>query len=119
MHQLARLASSCLSNDSQQINYTLPDELPYAVGNATNTTSDSFNSTLLEELQPLDIAHAIPKAPIFLCCCAVSLAAISAFLRSGFILKLIAMLLALIGQVIVLGYSDLYVQYNLLNYDNG
>ncbi|XP_030568548.1 adenylate cyclase type 2 isoform X2 [Drosophila novamexicana] len=101
------------------INYTLPDELPYAVGNATNTTSDSFNSTLLEELQPLDIAHAIPKAPIFLCCCAVSLAAISAFLRSGFILKLIAMLLALIGQVIVLGYSDLYVQYNLLNYDNG
>ncbi|EDW70817.1 uncharacterized protein Dvir_GJ11335, isoform A [Drosophila virilis] len=101
------------------INYTLPDELPYAASNATNSTSDSFNSTLLEDLQPLDIAHAIPKAPIFLCCCAVSLAAISAFLRSGFILKLIAMLLALIGQVIVLGYSDLYVQYNLLNYDNG
>ncbi|XP_064545119.1 adenylate cyclase type 2 isoform X2 [Drosophila montana] len=101
------------------INYTLPDELPYAAGNGTNSTSDSFNSTLLEDLQPLDIAHAIPKAPIFLCCCAVSLAAISAFLRSGFILKLIAMVLALIGQVIVLGYSDLYVQYNLLNYDNG
>lgn len=63
------------------------------------------------------MADAIPKAPIFLCCCAVSLAAVSAFLRSGFILKLFTMLLALMGQMIVLGYSDLYVQYNRLNID--
>lgn len=70
------------------------------------------------DFEPLKLANAIPKAPIFLFCCAVSLAAISAFLRSGFILKLITMLLALLGQMIVLGYSDLYVQYNLVH-DNG
>lgn len=80
----------------------------------------SGNETFLPpefDLQPYKIANAIPKAPIFLCCCAVSLAAVSAFLRSGFILKLITMLLALMGQMIVLGYSDLYVQYNKLNID--
>ncbi|EDV97789.1 adenylate cyclase type 2 isoform X2 [Drosophila grimshawi] len=99
------------------INYSLPDEIPFVANNSTNTTDVFSNSTFLEE--PLDIAYAIPKAPIFLFCCAVSLAAISAFLRSGFILKLIAMVVTLIGQMIVLGYSDLYVQYNLLNYDNG
>ncbi|XP_030079372.1 adenylate cyclase type 2 isoform X2 [Drosophila hydei] len=102
------------------INYSLPEEMPSVESNATNITSDSFsNSTLPDDMQPLDIANAIPKAPIFLCCCAVSLAAISAFLRSGFILKLIAMIVALIGQTIVLGYSDLFVHYNVVNYNNG
>lgn len=94
--------------------------MPSVESNATNITNDSFsNSTLPDDMQPLDIANAIPKAPIFLCCCAVSLAAISAFLRSGFILKLIAMIVALIGQTIVLGYSDLFVHYNVVNYNNG
>ncbi|EDW19205.1 adenylate cyclase type 2 isoform X2 [Drosophila mojavensis] len=103
------------------INYSLPDDMSYGESNATSTnSSDTFNnSTLPDEMLPLDIANAIPKAPIFLCCCAVSLAAISAFLRSGFILKLIAMILALIGQTIVLGYSDLFVHYNVVNYNNG
>ncbi|XP_017843837.2 adenylate cyclase type 2 isoform X2 [Drosophila busckii] len=106
------------------INYSLPDEPEsFAANNSSlldiNATSSSGNITVLEDMQPLEIAHAIPKAPIFLCCCAVSLAAISAFLRSGFILKLITMLLALLGQMIVLGYSDLYVQYNLLNLHDG
>ncbi|KAH8370739.1 hypothetical protein KR093_004841, partial [Drosophila rubida] len=106
------------------INYSLPDEQQELSNpnNNTNITSDIYsNSTLQEEspFQPLDIAKAIPKAPIFLFCCAVSLAAISAFLRSGFILKLVTMLLALIGQMIVLGYSDLYVQYNLVHYHDG
>ncbi|KAL7731856.1 hypothetical protein ACLKA6_017435 [Drosophila palustris] len=99
------------------INYTMPDEPPCISSNSTNTTSN--DSLIMEDMQPLDISYAIPKAPIFLFCCAVSLAAISAFLRSGFILKLITMLLTLIGQMIVLHYSDLYVQYNLVQYDNG
>ncbi|XP_034481363.1 adenylate cyclase type 2 isoform X2 [Drosophila innubila] len=99
------------------INYTQPDyEPPYGYSNSTNTTEGSFNSSIIpEDMQTLDIDYAVPKAPIFLFCCAVSLAAISAFLRSGFILKLITMLLALIGQMIVLHYSDLYVQYNLVH----
>ncbi|XP_026848993.1 adenylate cyclase type 2 [Drosophila persimilis] len=107
------------------INFTLPEELGSEPLNGTallagNFSMDFANLTLLEEsLQPLDIAHAIPIAPIFLYCCAISLAGISAFLRSGFILKLIAMLVALIGQVTVLGYSDLYVQYNRQNIEYG
>ncbi|XP_017137384.1 adenylate cyclase type 2 isoform X1 [Drosophila miranda] len=107
------------------INFTLPEELGSEALNGTallagNFSMDFANLTLLEEsLQPLDIAHAIPIAPIFLYCCAISLAGISAFLRSGFILKLIAMLVALIGQVTVLGYSDLYVQYNRQNIEYG
>ncbi|XP_030371932.1 adenylate cyclase type 2 isoform X2 [Scaptodrosophila lebanonensis] len=112
------------------INYTLPDSDAFSdLGGMTNSStsgnissgslSGNSSSVLLEDLQPLEIAHAIPIAPIFLFCCAISLSAISAFLRSGFILKLIAMLVTLIGQVIVLGYSDLYAQYNLHNLDLG
>lgn len=51
-------------------------------------------------------------APVFLFCCAISLAAISAFLRSGFILKLFTMLVALVSQIIILHYNDLYERYN-------
>ncbi|KAH8270465.1 hypothetical protein KR018_010299 [Drosophila ironensis] len=105
------------------IYYSVPEEVNSEPSNATffagNTSKDFNNSALLEDLQPLEIAHAIPIAPVFLYCCAISLAAISAFLRSGFILKLIAMLVALIGQVTVLGYSDLYMQYNRQNIEYG
>jgi len=80
--------------------------------------SDFLNDTQ-EEMQPWEIARAIHIAPVFLYCCAISLAAISAFLRSGFILKLIAMLVALIAQVTVLGYSDLFVIYNDTNIKYG
>lgn len=107
-----------------QINYSLPDDLPEPGNNSTaNTTfpGDIFGNETLQfrdsDFEPFKLANAIPKAPIFLCCCAVSLAAVSAFLRSGFILKLITMLLALLGQMIVLGYSDLYMAYNLGNDD--
>lgn len=54
----------------------------------------------------------IENAPIYLFCSAVSLAAISAFLRSGFILKLITMVAALICQIVMLSFSDLYAIYN-------
>ncbi|XP_017071166.1 adenylate cyclase type 2 isoform X1 [Drosophila eugracilis] len=100
------------------INFTVPESVKNEpIPNATiifasNLSSDFLNATF-EEMQPLDIARAIPIAPVFLYCCAISLAAISAFLRSGFILKLIAMLVAVIAQVTVLGYSDLFEQYNL------
>ncbi|KAH8267958.1 hypothetical protein KR026_012346 [Drosophila bipectinata] len=106
------------------INYTaIPGDVPNELSNDTsmvrNSSNDSINATFLEDFRPLEVNPALPIAPVFLYCCAISLAAISAFLRSGFILKLIAMLVALIGQVTVLGYSDLYTQYNRRFIENG
>ncbi|XP_044313699.1 adenylate cyclase type 2 isoform X2 [Drosophila rhopaloa] len=105
------------------INFTIPDGVnsessPNSTILASNSSNEFLNFTQ-EDIQMLEIAHAIPIAPVFLYCCAISLAAISAFLRSGFILKLIAMLVAVIAQVTVLGYSDLFVQYNLTNIEYG
>ncbi|XP_036670500.3 adenylate cyclase type 2 isoform X2 [Drosophila suzukii] len=104
------------------INFTVPDgvnkEPPPNATNLASNFSDFLNDTQ-EEMQPWEIARAIHIAPVFLYCCAISLAAISAFLRSGFILKLIAMLVALIAQVTVLGYSDLFVIYNDTNIKYG
>ncbi|KAH8258655.1 hypothetical protein KR038_003482 [Drosophila bunnanda] len=98
------------------IYFTTPEQDHIEPSNATdlasNSSSEFNNATLFEDMQPWEIGRAIPIAPVFLYCCAISLAAISAFLRSGFILKLIAMLVALIGQVTVLGYSDLFQKYN-------
>ncbi|XP_062128322.1 LOW QUALITY PROTEIN: adenylate cyclase type 2 [Drosophila sulfurigaster albostrigata] len=114
------LVSSCAV--FSVINYSLTDEepLPMETNNSTNITSNAFinntNTLSVESFKPLDI-H-IDLAPIFLFCCAISLAAISAFLRSGFILKLNTMLLALIGQMLVLRYSDLYELYNLVHHNN-
>ncbi|XP_016955840.1 adenylate cyclase type 2 isoform X2 [Drosophila biarmipes] len=104
------------------INYTVPDgvnsEPPPNATSLVGNFSDLLNATQ-EEMQPWDIARSIHIAPVFLYCCAISLAAISAFLRSGFILKLIAMLVAVIAQVTVLGYSDLFVIYNDTNIKYG
>ncbi|KAH8373310.1 hypothetical protein KR009_000395 [Drosophila setifemur] len=105
------------------INYSFTDEVLSEHTNITlvssNSSSEFINSTFLEERKSWKTADAISIGPVFLYCCAISLAAISAFLRSGFILKLIVMLVALIGQVTVLGYSDLYAQYNRLNIEYG
>ncbi|KAH8364263.1 hypothetical protein KR084_005070 [Drosophila pseudotakahashii] len=102
------------------INFTVPDgvnsEPPLSnVTSLVGNFSMEFLNATQEDMQPWEIARAIPIAPVFLYCCAISLAAISAFLRSGFILKLIAMLVALIAQVTVLGYSDLFEKYNETN----
>ncbi|EDV52435.1 adenylate cyclase type 2 isoform X2 [Drosophila erecta] len=105
------------------INYTVPDGVNkepssnHTILNS-NFSSEFINSTL-GDMQLWEIDHAIPIAPVFLYCCAISLAAISAFLRSGFILKLIAMLVAVIAQVTVLGYSDLFEMYNDTNIKYG
>lgn len=52
-------------------------------------------------------------APSYLFCCALSLAAISVFLRAGFVLKFISMVLAVCMQGLVLWNSDLFINYNL------
>lgn len=107
-----------------QINFTAPEQLHIEPSNATdwasNSSSEFNNDTMFEDIPTLKKKlRAIQIAPVFLYCCAISLAAISAFLRSGFILKLIAMLVALIGQVTVLGYSDLFEKYNERIIGNG
>ncbi|XP_055908178.1 adenylate cyclase type 2 isoform X2 [Eupeodes corollae] len=63
---------------------------------------------------PLPIVN-YPPAPAYLLCCALSLACVSAFLRAGFILKLIVMVMAALTEVVVLGYSDLFQSYNKLH----
>uniref|UniRef100_A0A1A9VKW3 adenylate cyclase n=1 Tax=Glossina austeni TaxID=7395 RepID=A0A1A9VKW3_GLOAU len=86
--------------------------------NASNYSTDShFENDMVSEVMPILLYHRLEVAPIYLFCCAISLAAVSAFLRSGFILKLFIMLSSLISQVIALHFSDLYQQYNFLYMD--
>ncbi|XP_017466015.1 PREDICTED: adenylate cyclase type 2 isoform X2 [Rhagoletis zephyria] len=87
--------------------------------NLTDSLSSAINGTSLPDIiytnlqVPLYTSNQVETAPIYLFCCAISLAAVSAFLRSGFILKLITMIAALICQIVVLGFSDLYILFNL------
>lgn len=50
-------------------------------------------------------------APTYIYCCALSLAAISAFLRAGFVLKFFLMITSIIVQGVILWFSDLFQQY--------
>lgn len=52
-------------------------------------------------------------APIYLFCCALSLASISAFLRAGFVLKFFTMLSCICSQGAVLWSSNLYNRYEM------
>ncbi|KAL9908021.1 adenylate cyclase type 2 Ac76E isoform 1-T4 [Glossina fuscipes fuscipes] len=86
--------------------------------NSSNYSTDShFDNNMVSEVMPILLYHRLEVAPIYLFCCAISLAAVSAFLRSGFILKLFIMLSSLISQVIALHFSDLYQQYNFFYMD--
>lgn len=113
-------------NDNFQFKISFTNEEPLidfsmnlTSNNNTFNNSMDFNETFLSSAPIATHAwlDSDDYAPIFLYCCAISLAAVSAFLRSGFILKLGTMLLAIICQVIVLGYSDLFKRYNFVNED--
>lgn len=52
-------------------------------------------------------------APTYIYCCALSLAAVSAFLRVGFVLKFLLMITAIVIQGVVLFLSDLFNRYEL------
>nr|XP_029713545.1 adenylate cyclase type 2-like isoform X1 [Aedes albopictus] len=56
-----------------------------------------------------------PLAPVYLYMCAISLAAVSAFLKSGFIIKLLLMLLFIGVQCSLLWQSSLFETYQILN----
>lgn len=79
----------------------------------------SNNSPATHLIETTHVFNDIEATPVYLFCCTISLAAISAFLRSGFILKLAIMLVALISQILALHYSSLYEQYNLLYIQDG
>ncbi|XP_062560157.1 adenylate cyclase type 2 isoform X2 [Armigeres subalbatus] len=55
-----------------------------------------------------------PLAPVYLYMCAISLAAVSAFLKSGFIIKLLLMLLFVGVQCSLLWQSSLFETYQIL-----
>lgn len=63
-------------------------------------------SALTSQSQPTE------TAPVYLFCCALSLASISAFLKAGFVLKFFAMAACIGVQGTVLWYSNLYRMYS-------
>lgn len=76
--------------------------------NITNSTEPPYTP----DTQELEIP------PIYLFLCGLSLSAISAFLRAGFILKLFMMLLTVVLQTIVLYTSRLFEEYEKFNGDS-
>ncbi|XP_054736031.1 adenylate cyclase type 2 isoform X1 [Anastrepha obliqua] len=102
------------------INFVTNIEPMKLESNLSDSSSSSIsNGTYLADviytnLQiPLYNSNQIENAPIYMFCCAISLAAVSAFLRSGFILKLVTMVVALVCQIVMLSFSDLYIVFNL------
>lgn len=79
--------------------------------NVTNSTLPPFTTV------PLNTEYSeIP--PVYLFLCGLSLSAISAFLRAGFILKLFMMILTVILQTVILYTSRLFEQYEEYHSDS-
>lgn len=70
--------------------------------------TDLFNATDFT----VEYSQSIETAPVYLFCCALSLAATSSFLRAGFVLKFIAMIACIVVQCTVLALSQLYIVYD-------
>lgn len=83
--------------------------------NASHFNS-SENITITDPLNITNViiqyTQSVETAPIYLFCCALSLAAISAFLRAGFVLKFFAMICSIVAQGCVLKLSNLYTLYD-------
>ena len=67
---------------------------------------------------PPPMKEFIEISPVYLFLCGMSLSAISAFLRSGFILKLVMMLFCVVIQSIILYSSSLFEAYDLVHADS-
>lgn len=70
--------------------------------------TDPFNMTDIKT----EYSQSVETAPVYLLCCALSLAAISAFLRAGFVLKFFAMICCIAIQGCLLNISELFVYYD-------
>lgn len=78
---------------------------------AVNVYPTEMNSTEFPPIERIDVAEVANTAPGYLLCCALSLSAVSAFLRAGFILKLFVMFAAGTVEIIILWSSDLFRAY--------
>lgn len=75
---------------------------------SNNMTMDAMNITEID----IQYSQPVETAPVYLFCCALSLAAISAFLRAGFVLKFICMMCCIAIQGCVLSLSRLFEFYD-------
>lgn len=85
----------------------------------TTTTTTSLPTASNSNLAWEPIIYAATNqlhetASVYLFCCALSLAAISAFLRAGFVLKFFVMLACIGAQGCVLHLSRLYQRYDAI-----
>lgn len=85
--------------------------LEIAIKNSTIIDSKTKNFFMLPYDQPNDVA------PVYLYCCALSLASVSSFLRAGFILKFLVMMIFISVQGCVLSFSNLYCQYDNISFN--
>lgn len=74
--------------------------------------SIDFNQINFDDDIGKSFNQSIETAPVYLFCCALSLASISSFLRAGFVMKLIVMILCITFEGCVLALSDLYESYD-------
>ncbi|XP_061386281.1 adenylate cyclase type 2 [Musca vetustissima] len=95
------------------INFAFEDYSVEEVSNLNFTgISNISNDSSIPDIDSISPYPDLQIAPIYLFCCAISLAAVSAFLRSGFILKFFTMFVALVCQIVVLHFSNLFELYN-------
>lgn len=87
--------------------------------NASSLNSSDFSMEIVNitdeiNFAEIDVQYSQPieTAPVYLFCCAISLAAISAFLRAGFVLKFLCMLCCIAVQGCILSLSKLYSFYS-------
>lgn len=71
--------------------------------------------TAINDGADYEIKYNTEISPVYLFLCGLSLSAISAFLRAGFILKLSMMILCVIIQSIILYTSELFHTYDLVH----
>lgn len=90
--------------------------MPSTFNASSLNSSDIINDNITDAMNitDFDIQYSQPveTAPVYLFCCALSLAAISAFLRAGFVLKFFCMMCCIAVQGCVLSLSKLYAFYD-------
>lgn len=90
----------------------IPPDDNFTSANITANSSSTFPTLTLVETTTATAEH-LDIPPIYLFLCGLSLSAISAFLRAGFILKLFMMILTVILQTLILYSSRIFEQYEL------
>jgi len=77
-----------------------------------NSSDNTITIDATTALPPINTKYITEISPVYLFLCALSLSAISAFLRAGFILKLFMMILTVLLQTFILYTSQLFERYD-------